>query len=135
MYSQPDHLFGHLTIDEKVGNHTSRSFHIYKNSSNFDFEHSDKKSRAFKREHDSINYLHGMAKTTTNFNDFNVFSQIVPPQLRQRDASPGMRYFGAASGYSPYRKKVDKDYDLSPNFTMKGKRPQGVKDAFTSSIF
>lgn len=133
-YAKGDNLFGHLTVNENQGIETSRSFHQYKNSSNFDFEHSDDKSRRFRNEHNTRNVMAGFSKTISNFNDFSGFGQHVPKHVKQRDSTPGMRYFGMASGYSPLRRSIDKDYELSPDFVCKGRRPQGVKDAFSSSI-
>ena len=71
----------------------------------------------------------------TSYNDFSGFGQIVPKKVKQRDTTPGMRFFGMASGYSPMRKTIDRDYELSPNFTMRKKRPREVTNAFSSSIF
>lgn len=113
----------------------SQSFHKYKNDSRFDFEHSDSKVKAFKREHTSRNVMGSFSKTITLYNDFSGFDQIVPKHIRQNDTSPGMRYFGTASGYSPLRRKIDNDFELSPNFTSKGRRPASIKDMFSSSIF
>ena len=132
---QSDNLFGHLTVNEKEGLGMSHSFRDYKNNSSFNFEHSDKQSRAFRREHESRNIMASFSKTLTNFNDFSCFDQHVPKKVKERDSTPGMRYFGVASGYSPLRRKIDRDFELSPNFTSKGRRPQCIKDPFSSSIF
>lgn len=152
-----DNLLGHLTVNEKEGLENSRSFHKYKNSSSFYFEHSEAQINNFKKEHTSRNVMAGFSKTMTDvkqnpnikipedqlsknmvlrtsYNDFSGFGQIVPKHVKERDSTPGMRFFGMASGYSPMRRTIDRDYELSPNFTMRKKRPQEITNLFSSSI-
>jgi len=169
IFRQPDNLFGHLTINENQGyidkwgpaatqpdlKSTSRSpiqmrgFHGYKNSSSFNFEHSEKQIRNFRNEHTSRNILAGMSRTFTDFNtqnmltltkeqaelpkpaklalnDFGGFGQIVPKKIREKDSTPGLRFFGMPSGYSPLRKTIDTDFDLSPHLTMKKRNPSAM---------
>lgn len=71
----------------------------------------------------------------TNFNDFSGYDNNIPKKCLQRDSSPGMRYFGIPSGYSPLQRKVSRDFELTPDFTSRGRRPSGMKDPFKSSIF
>ena len=70
----------------------------------------------------------------THHTNFGEPDQIVPEHVKQRDSTPGMRFFGKASGYSPLRWTVDRDYDLSPDFTCKKRKPDGIKDAFKSTM-
>ena len=136
MYRTQDNLFGHLAVHGPQPSDLSRSFHKYKNSSTFDLEHSDRKIQDFKRDHNSRNVMASFSKTLSNYNDFSCFDQLLPKHIKQtlKDTTPGMRYFGVASGYSPLRRKIDRDYELSPNFTSKGRRPEGISDSFRSSI-
>jgi hypothetical protein len=156
-FRKSDNLLGHLTLNEKEGLENSRSFHQYKNSSNFNFEHSEAQIKNFRKEHTSRNIMAGFSKTMskfkqnlnvkvsedqqnknmllrTSYNDFSGFGQIVPKHVKQRDATPGMRFFGMASGYSPMRKTIEKDYELSPNFSIRKKRPIEMTNLFSSSI-
>ena len=91
------------------------------------------KSRKFKNESESRNIMANFNKSITQYNSFGQFDQFLSKNMKLKDAAPGMRYFGMASGYSPLKRSIDKDFDIRPNMNIKGKRPDWVKNAFAST--
>jgi len=130
-----DNLLGHMTVNEKEGYMQSRSVHNYGNDHTFDFEHSEKMIEEFKRDKNTRNPAPGFSKTFSNFKEFGWFDSYIPKRCKVRDSSPGMKYYGLPSGYSLLNRTVNKDFELSQDFSRKRRRPSEIQEQSLSSIF
>lgn len=124
-----------MTVNEKEGLVQNRSFHKYSNDHTFAFEHSEKMIKDFKRDNHTRNPAPNFSRTFSNFRDFGSFDSNIPKRCKLRDSSPGMKYYGIPSGYSLLQRKVNKDFELTQDFSRKKRRPSGIQEQSISSIF
>ena len=72
------------------------------------------KVNQFKKESNSRNHFSSLPKKVTQYNSFGEFHHLVPNLLHSKDSTPGLRYFGMASGYSQSKRSIIKDYEINP---------------------